>query len=88
MKIKKLKTVLCIFILALAVSLLSAQPGVTQTQALGQTAELQAVGGASSACLRAIGLGLGLAAAALSPCGVLCASLAWYDILAIMAYCD
>ncbi len=86
MKNKKLITVLSLLVFAAVVSLVSAQPAVTQTHALAPAAELQAVGG-STACMRAIGLGLGLGLAALSPCGVLCASLAWYDLLAVAAYC-
>jgi hypothetical protein len=83
---KNVKTVLGIFILALAVSVVSAQQNVMPAQALAQTAEAQAIGGADN-CMRAIGLGLGLAVAALSPCSVVCASLAWYDLMLVAIYC-
>ncbi len=86
MKMKNVKTVLGIFILALTVSMVSAQQNSAPAQALAQTAEAQAIGGADN-CMRAVGLGLGLAAAALSPCSVVCASLAWYDLMLIAVYC-
>ena len=49
-------------------------------------AESQTVGG--SKCTAAWGLGLALGAAALSPCSVVCAALAWYDLALIGAFCD
>jgi hypothetical protein len=85
-KTKNLTTVLGICILALTVSVVSAQQNCLPAQVLAQSEEAQAIGGADN-CMRAIGLGLGLAAAALSPCSVVCASLAWYDLMLIAVYC-
>jgi hypothetical protein len=86
MKMKKMKMVLSILILVLAVSAVSAQQKSAPAQVLAQSAEAQAIGGADN-CMRAIGLGLGLAVAALSPCSVVCASLAWYDLMLVAIYC-
>jgi hypothetical protein len=86
MKKPKIIAALCILALIMLVSVVSANPHVVQSLALAQTAEVQAVGGGSG-CARAIGLGLALAAATLSPCGVLCASMAWYDLGLIVVYC-
>ncbi len=85
MKKQNLVTAACVLTLLLVLSIASAQPNVLQSQALAQTAEQQAVGG--DKCAAAWGVGLALAVASLSPCGVVCASLAWYDLLAIGAYC-
>jgi len=82
---KKAKILVTILTLVLTLSIVSAQSPVISTQQLAQPAEAQAVGG--SACAAAWGLGLALGIAALSPCGVLCASLAWYDLAAIGATC-
>jgi hypothetical protein len=70
----------------MAVCVVSANQNVVQSRALAQTAEVQAVGGDSD-CVHAVGLGLALAAASLSPCGVLCAAMAWYDLGLIAVYC-
>jgi len=86
MRMRKWKTLACILSLALVLSIASAQHQVSQTQALASTIEVETVGG--SKCAAAWGIGLALAVASLSPCGVVCASLAWYDLLAIGAYCD
>ena len=86
MNTAKWKSLVCILILALAVCTASARPNAIRASALAQTAETQAVGGDNN-CAKAWGLGLALAAATLSPCGVVCATLAWYDLLAIGAYC-
>jgi hypothetical protein len=76
---------LLVLAMVLTISLLSAaQPGV-QDQALAQSDELHVVGG--SKCATAWGLGLSLAVAALSPCSIVCATLAWYDLALIGAYC-
>jgi hypothetical protein len=76
---------LLVLAMLVTVSLLSAvQPGF-QDQALAQSDELHVVGG--SKCAAAWGLGLSLAAAALSPCSIVCATLAWYDLALIGAYC-
>ena len=80
------KVLTCVLVLVFLLSFLSAVPGPAVAQPLAQTAEVQVVGG--SRCTAAWGLGLALAAASLSPCGVLCASLAWYDLALIGAYCD
>jgi len=74
-------------VLAIGLSLLSAMPTVLQARPLTQAAEAQAVGG-TNPCAAAWGLGLGLAAASLSPCGVVCLSLAWYNLALIGAYCE
>jgi hypothetical protein len=80
------KTMLvCVLVLAFALSFLSAMPTEVQAQPLVQAAEAQAVGG--DACGRAWGLGAALGLAALSPCSVVCAALAWYDLALIAAYC-
>ncbi len=85
-----IKKNMSVWILALAVSLslLSATPAVPRSHPLPQAVEAQTVGGSAAGCARAWGLGLALAAAALSPCGVVCASLAWYDLALIGIYCD
>jgi hypothetical protein len=85
-KMKKIPTILGILTLVLTVSMVSAQQNSMPAQALAPGAEAQAIGGADD-CMRAIGLGLGLAAAALSPCSVVCASLAWYDLMLVAIYC-
>ncbi len=72
--------------LTCALSILSTVPYGAAAQPLTPSAEIQSVGG--SQCGAAWGLGLGLALATLSPCGILCATLAWYDLLLIGAYCD
>lgn len=73
--------------LAICLSLLSAAPNAPQAQPLSRAAEAQAVGGVNQ-CAAAWGLGLGLAAASLSPCGIVCLSLAWYNLALIGAYCE
>ncbi len=83
--LKKGSVSILILALVLALSIVSTQAGVVQTQELAQADEAQTVGG--SKCATAWGLGIGLAIGALSPCGVLCATLAWYDLLAIGATC-
>ena len=74
--------------LAILLSLFSAMPNAAGVRPLPQAVEEQTVGGSTTGCARAWGLGLALAAAALSPCGVVCASLAWYDLALIGIYCD
>lgn len=83
---RKLKTIVCILMLGCAISAVSAQQNPASSSALAPDAEALAVGGADN-CLRSIGLGLALAAATLSPCGVVCASLAWYDLALVAVYC-
>ncbi len=80
------KMMTIVLVVLLLISSASAIPSSTVAQSLPQSAEVQVVGG--SRCATAWGLGLALAAASLSPCGVLCASLAWYDLALIGAYCD
>jgi Na+/phosphate symporter len=80
------KTLLFVSVLVLSLSLLSAAPRPTRAQSLAPSAELQVVGG--DKCSAAWGLGLGLAVAALSPCSVVCAALAWYDLALIGAFCE
>ncbi len=86
MKNFKSKSLICVLALALSLSLLSASPQPVHRQLLTQTAEGQVVGG--SKCSTAWGLGLALGVAALSPCSVVCAALAWYDLALIGAFCD
>ena len=76
----------CLILLAFCVSCLSATPSPTAAGPLSQIHEEQTVGG--SACASAWGLGAGLAVAALSPCSVLCAVFAWYDLALIGAFCN
>lgn len=86
MKNFKSKSVICVVALALSLSLLSASPQAAHPHPLSQTSEGQVVGG--SKCSTAWGLGLALGVAALSPCSVVCAALAWYDLALIGAFCD
>ena len=86
MTFSKNKTLTCVLVILVLFSCVSAMPSPAIAQSLAQTAEVQVVGG--SKCSAAWGLGLALAAASLSPCGVLCASLAWYDLALIGAYCN
>ena len=74
-----------VLVIALSLSLLSAMPPAESNHPLTVTTEAQTVGG--DACSQAWGLGIGLAAAALSPCSVVCAVFAWYDLILIGAYC-
>jgi hypothetical protein len=83
MKLQKAAVLLCV--LVLAVSVVSARQVLPLTVPMGPGAEALAVGG--NDCWKAIGLGLALAAGALSPCGVVCASLAWYDLGLVAVYC-
>lgn len=75
------KKMLLVFALTLgmSLSLVSAKPHqVTPVQATA-VVEVQTVGGESGGCDAALGLGAGLAVAAvLSPCSILCAVGAWY----------
>ena len=86
MSMQKWKSLACLLTLMLAVSVASIPTNVPQNCGLSQPAEAQVVGGDNN-CAKAWGVGLALAAATLSPCGVVCATLAWYDLLAIGAYC-
>jgi hypothetical protein len=81
------KGIVCMLILACCLSLLSATRQVASTQPLSQEIEAQIVGAGDSECNRAWGLGIALAVASLSPCSVVCAALAWYDLALIEAYC-
>jgi hypothetical protein len=80
------KSLLAVATLALAISLLSTTPEPEVALALTPATEAQVVGG--SKCSTAWGLGLALGAASLSPCSVVCAVLAWYDLALIGAYCS
>jgi hypothetical protein len=77
----KMRTLSCMLIFVLGMSIVSAQTNAVQTTALAQNAEAQAVGGIS--CGAAWGLMLGFAAGALSPCGILCATAGWYMLLTL-----
>ena len=86
MKTINKKMLVCVLVLAFTVSLLSAMPNPVAAQPLAQAAEAQAVGG-GIACGHAAGLEVALALGALSPCSILCAVGAWYDLALIAAYC-
>jgi hypothetical protein len=83
----KLIVVGCILALMLAVGIVSARQNVTQTVALAQSAEAQAVGGLSTECWRALGVTTALFAAGVGGCEVLCFCLGWYSIGAVAVYC-
>jgi len=85
MKTINKKMLLCVLILVFSLSFVSAMPNAAKAQPLALAAEAQAVGG--DACARAWGLGAALALGALSPCSILCAVGAWYDLALIAAYC-
>ena len=85
MRTCKIKILSCMLIFVLGISIISAQASGVKTAALTQNAEAQAVGGYS--CAAVYGLGLGLAAATLSPCGILCATAGWYLLMALNS-CD
>jgi Na+/phosphate symporter len=88
MKTKR-KSVAGILVLSFVLSFLSAMPDRMQAQPLSPVCEVQAVGGSvSDRCASAWGLGLGLAAASLSPCSIVCLTLAWYDLALIAAFCE
>jgi hypothetical protein len=70
------------------VSCVSAMPDSGGAWPLQPGAEGELQGGSGSECAQAWGLGLALAAASLSPCSVVCAALAWYDLALIGAFCD
>ena len=86
MKTTDRKTMFLVCVLAVSLCVLSAVPNAAPTLPLAPSAEVQAVGG--SKCSTAWGLGLALGAAALSPCSVVCAALAWYDLALIGAFCE
>lgn len=86
MKTFNKEMLVCMLVLVFSLSLLSAMPNAAKAQPLAQAVETQTVGGISD-CARAWGLGLGLAAASLSGCWVVCAVLAWYDLALIAAAC-
>jgi len=86
MKTTNRKTLLLVSVLVFSLSFLSATPSPLQVQPLVQSTEAQVVGG--DKCSAAWGLGLALGAAALSPCSVVCAALAWYDLALIGAFCN
>jgi len=85
MKVINKKLLLCVLVLVFSVSFVSAMPSAVNPQPLAQAAEAHAIGG--DACSRAVGLGVGLAVGALSPCSIICAVAAWYDLALIAAYC-
>jgi hypothetical protein len=81
MRISKVKIISFMLLLAMGISMVSAQTNAVQTVVLAQNAEAQTVGGIS--CGYAWGLGLALAIGTLSPCGVLCATAGWYMLLTL-----
>jgi hypothetical protein len=84
-KLSHKKIAAAVVVLAFALSVLSAMPLGEASSRLEPASEARLVGG--DACGQAWGLGIGLAAAALSPCSVVCAVFAWYDLILIGAYC-
>ena len=85
MKVLNRKMIVCVLVIAFSLSVLSAMPVSRSSQPLLRTVESQLVGG--DHCSEAWGLGIGLAVAALSPCSILCAVFAWYDLALIGAFC-
>lgn len=83
MKMKKFKAMTCMLTLILAVSIAGAQQNISQTHALEQAAESQAIGG--DRCASAWGFSIGLGLATLSGCGIVCATAAWYSLLLLSA---
>jgi hypothetical protein len=77
----KMRTLSCMLIFVLGMSIVSAQTTAVQTTALTQNAEAQAVGGIS--CGAAWGLALAFAAGTLNLCGTLCATAGWSMLLAL-----
>lgn len=69
--------------LALSVCLVSAQTGLPGVEPLTPASEFEARGGMD--CDTGMGLVVGLAISAASPCWVLCAAGAWY-VLGYMAF--
>ena len=81
MKIQIMQIPAFVLTLVMVLSIAGAQPNFTQTQALAETAEAQAVGGMS--CAAVWGFGLAVGVAALSGCGIVCGTIAWYTLLAL-----
>jgi hypothetical protein len=79
---KKTLSISLVVCLALSVCLVSAQPGAPQSGPLTPASELEARGGMD--CDTGMGLIVGLAISAATPCWVLCAAGAWY-VLGYMA---
>jgi hypothetical protein len=77
----KAKILSCILVFVLGISMISAQAKGVQTAALMHNEEAQVVGGYS--CAAMWGLELGLAAATLSPCGIICATAGWYLLMTL-----
>ena len=86
MKKRSGRTIVILVVLAFALSGFSALPDELSAQPFSPAAEASAVGG-SDRCASAWGLGLGLAAASLSPCSIVCLTMAWYDLALIAAFC-
>jgi hypothetical protein len=86
MDIRNLKTIACIFVLTLAVCLVSAHSNGVTAQALGQVAEAHAIGGGK--CASGLGLAVGLMLVGLSPaCEVVCFVAGWYALGAVATAC-
>lgn len=85
MKSTNKRILLCVLVLVFSLSLVSAMPNSVNAQPLAPAAEARAVGG--DACAKAWGLGAALAVGALTPCSIICAVGAWYDLALIAAYC-
>jgi hypothetical protein len=81
MKILSKRIIPCMLVLALALSIVSAQPNFSQSRALPHIPEAQIVGGKIN-CAAVFGLTMGLTAAAFfSPCSVLCGTAAMHSLL-------
>ena len=87
MKTLNKKMPMLMLILTLSLSLASAVPIDQNAQSPALMDEAATVGG-RSCCMEAWGLGFALALGTLSPCGVICATAAWYDLIAIGACCE
>jgi hypothetical protein len=83
MKKKSTLVVAVVVALALSLSIVSAAVPQPASHALTTATEANVRGGLS--CDAAIGIGASLAIGALTPCSIVCAVGAWYD-LALIAY--
>ncbi len=81
MKIHLRQIVTVLLALAVLLSAAGAQPNSIFTRLLDESAETQIVGGIS--CAGVWGFGLAVGVATLSPCSFLCATMAWYTLLAL-----
>ena len=83
--LKKSLSVSLTLCLVFSVCLVSAHPGAVPNDVLAPSSELMARGGMD--CDAGLGLIVGLAISAATPCSILCAAGAWY-VLGYMALMD